>query len=89
MASYLDRYLGGEHEAVWAELLAQGERVRAEPLASDALAVAREMMGRVRTNLELHIPRLAAINYQPFAVTSRRIAHWLLPCPSIVRSPTW
>src|SRR5439155_15875908 len=64
MASYLERYRAGEHEAVWAELLAEGERVRAEPLSSDALAVARETMGRVRHNLELLVERLRALGYE-------------------------
>jgi hypothetical protein len=44
--SYLERYLTGEHEQVWAELVALGAAVRDEPLYSDALAVARETMRR-------------------------------------------
>lgn len=63
MASFLSRYLDGEHEQVWAELLALGEQVREEPLYSDALAVAHETMRRVRYNIELLIPRLKAIGY--------------------------
>lgn len=64
MASFLSRYLDGEHGQVWAELLALGEYVREEPLYSDALAVARETMNRVRYNIELLIPRLKDIGYE-------------------------
>jgi len=63
MASFLSRYQQGEHEQVWAELLALGGQVREEPLYSDALAVARDTMRRVRYNIELLIPRLEAIGY--------------------------
>jgi hypothetical protein len=62
--TYLERYLSGEFEQVWAELEALGEAVRDEPLYSDALAVARETMRRVRQNLEMLIPRLVAGGYQ-------------------------
>src|SRR5262245_2042430 len=62
--SYLDRYLAGEYEQVWAELVALDGVVREEPIYSDALAVARETMRRVRWNIETLIPRLIAIGYQ-------------------------
>lgn len=62
--TYLERYLAGEHKQVWDELTALGAAVRAEPLYSDALAVARETMRRVRQNLELLVPRLVAVGYQ-------------------------
>lgn len=62
--TYVERYLAGEYEPVWAELQALGEAIREEPLYSDALAVARETMWRVRENLETLIPRLVAIGYQ-------------------------
>lgn len=64
MASFLSRYQAGEHVQVWAELQALGEQVREEPLYSDALAVARETMRRVRYNIELLIPRLTELGYQ-------------------------
>lgn len=60
---YLERYLAGEHQLVWAELQALGAAVREEPLYSDALAVARETMRRARANIELLIPRLRAAGY--------------------------
>jgi hypothetical protein len=62
-ATYLERYLAGAHKPVWAELVALGERVYEEPLYADAWAVARETMRRVRTNLDLLIPRLRAAGY--------------------------
>jgi len=62
--SYLERYLAGEYEQVWAELEALGEAVREEPLHGDALAVARSTMRRVRENLEVLIPRLVKAGYQ-------------------------
>jgi hypothetical protein len=63
MPTYLERYLQGEHEQVWAELQAMGERVPDEPVYSDAVAVARETMRRVRSNVELLIPRLETLGY--------------------------
>lgn len=63
---YLARYNAGEYEQVWAELGALGAAVRAEPVYSDALAVARETMWRVRENLTAlrtprgHVYRLSA-----------------------------
>jgi hypothetical protein len=63
MATYLERYLAGEYEPVWAELQTLGAAVREDPLYSDALAVARETMQRVRHNLELLTTRLQTIGY--------------------------
>ena len=63
MPTYLERYQNGECEQVWAELTALGEQVRQEPLLSDALAVARETMLRVRKNAERIISRLQRIKY--------------------------
>jgi hypothetical protein len=64
MASYLDRYLAGEHARVWQELLDLGEGVRAEPMYADAQAVARETMRRVRSNLETLVERLQGLGYR-------------------------
>jgi len=64
MPTYLDRYLAGEHERVWAELVALGPAVRDESIYTDARAVAHETMRRVRYNIETFIPRLVAIGYQ-------------------------
>ncbi|MGG5817753.1 hypothetical protein [Falsiroseomonas sp. HW251] len=57
------RYEAGEHEAVWAEMVACGPRIREAPFAAPAEAVARETMRRVRRNIEILLPRLAAAGY--------------------------
>lgn len=64
MGQYLERYLTGECQPVWDELLAQGAAIRQEPLESLAWAVAQETMRRVRHNIELLIPRLRALGYR-------------------------
>lgn len=63
VTSYLQRYLTGEHEAVWSDLRELGGHVRAESVYQDANAVARETMRRVRQNIELLIPRLLNLGY--------------------------
>lgn len=63
MTSFLERYLQGECEPVWDELVALGEEVQIEPLHADALAVARETMRRARSNIEALIPRLQKLGY--------------------------
>jgi hypothetical protein len=60
---YLSRYLAGEREAVWAELVALGSRVREEPFLTDATAVARETMRRAAENLRTIRRRLAELGY--------------------------
>jgi len=60
---YLERYLAGERERVWDELVALCAAVREEPVYADALAVARETMRRVRANIETLIPRLQQTGY--------------------------
>jgi hypothetical protein len=62
-ATSLERYLDGEDEQVWTELEALGAAVRAEPLYSDALTVARETMRRVRHTIETPIPQLESLGY--------------------------
>ena len=60
---HLDRYLAGEHEAVWKDLVALGEGVRSKAHAADALAVAYETMHRVEQNVCVLTDRLKAIGY--------------------------
>lgn len=60
---HLDRYLAGEHEAVWKELVALGEAVRTGEHAADALAVAYETMRRVEQNVRILSERLKALGY--------------------------
>jgi hypothetical protein len=54
----------GEQEAVWAELIALGKRVREEPILSQAEAVARETMQHARRNVETLTNRLRLMGYQ-------------------------
>jgi hypothetical protein len=76
MRSFLERYKQGEHTVVWDELLALGEAVREEPLYDDALSVARETMRRVRSNIELLIPRLRTAGYDFGYAWLEAITEW-------------
>lgn len=60
---YLSRYLRGEYEAVWSELIEMGPAVRDSSVFSDALAVARETMGRVAANVDEISSRLLQFGY--------------------------
>lgn len=64
MQTFLERYTNGEYEAVWKELLAFGNKIREEPLYSEAVAVAHETMTRVRHNIELLVERFYTLGYQ-------------------------
>ncbi len=64
MPTYLERYLAGEREEVWAELSARGPAIRAEPLFAEAQAVARETMTRARANVALLVQRLTSLGYR-------------------------
>jgi hypothetical protein len=61
---FFDRYTAGEHEKVWTELVLLGPRVRYDPHAADALAVAYETMRRVDANVKTLVERLQGIGYQ-------------------------
>ena len=62
--NYFERYTNGEEEAVWAELLALGPKVRDTPYLPQAMAVCREMTRRSRLNLRLLINRLSELDHQ-------------------------
>ena len=64
MATFLARYIAGEYEQVWADLVEMGPNVRHPLVLPDALDVARETMQRARTNILTLIPRLKAMGYQ-------------------------
>ncbi len=64
MTSYLERYRNGEYQSVWAELGALGDAVRQPPFFAEALAVARETMGRVRQNIETLHQRLLDLDFR-------------------------
>jgi hypothetical protein len=59
-----DRYMAGEHEQVWKELVDLAADVRQNPVAADALAVAYETMARVHENVRLLVERLNALGYR-------------------------
>jgi hypothetical protein len=59
-----DRYMTGEHTAVWKELVARGVEVRHDPLAADALAVAYETMRRVHENVRAVVSGLVSLGYE-------------------------
>src|SRR5262249_25055979 len=69
--SYIERYRAGDHEAVWSELTALGPAVRQEPVYTEARAVARETMRRVRANVETGTDPLRQTGYR-FGQLSRR-----------------
>lgn len=62
--TYLERYLAGDREAVWDELIGLGEQVRSRPLLDAAGAVARETVRRAKHNIELIHRRLLALGYE-------------------------
>ncbi|GAA6616255.1 hypothetical protein [Scytonema sp. NUACC26] len=61
--TFFSRYLAGDRQSVWSELQALGEII--EPsLRADALAVAREIMRRVKLNLEIIVHRLKKLGFE-------------------------
>lgn len=77
---YLERYLAGEHDAVWNELRALGVTA-ADPAVTDAVrAVAEETMRRVRKNVEMLIKALRKAKV-PFKPASKSL---IAPKPKIV-----
>ena len=61
---HFDRYLAGEHEQVWKDLVALGAEARSEAHAADALAVAYETMHRVDRNVRILVERLDRLGYR-------------------------
>lgn len=61
---FLDRYLAGDHESVWSELIALGPEALSDKHAADALAVAYETMHRVNANVATIADRLKHMNYR-------------------------
>lgn len=61
---YLERYIAGDRDAVWDELIGLGEQVRVWPVLDDALAVARETVRRARHNVERIYRKLVDLGYQ-------------------------
>jgi hypothetical protein len=82
MHTYLERYLEGDREGVWAELVGLGPAVRDAQVCADAQAVAVEMMHRARHNVEILIGRLKELRYR-FANPE---GPWTPPGPWIVKA---
>ena len=61
---FLDRYLAGDHERVWADLTALGAGALEPDHAADALAVAYETVHRVGQNVATLAERLKAMDYR-------------------------
>lgn len=61
---FYDRYMVGDCEGVWKELIGLKAVARAEPYAADALAVAYETMRRVRENVQTLVGRLHGLGYR-------------------------
>jgi hypothetical protein len=78
MTTYLQRYQQGEHEAVWADLVALGPAIRDEPVYTEALAVAHAMMTRARHNVVLLTERLQRSGFQFMAPPA-----WTPPTPEV------
>jgi hypothetical protein len=64
MASYLERYLAGEHETVWSDLVALGTGALQPPVLDDVVAVAQETMRRATANVRILADRLKQMGYQ-------------------------
>lgn len=61
---FYERYLAGDRQNVWKDLIGLKRAVRTDPYAADALAVANETMRRVRENVLILIGRLQEIGYR-------------------------
>jgi hypothetical protein len=64
MSTLYDRYLEGFYQQVYDALQAEQDQVFVEQNYENALPVSREIMKRVRYNIELLIPRLHDLGYQ-------------------------
>ncbi|MEV0156289.1 hypothetical protein AB0H57_21525 [Micromonospora sp. NPDC050686] len=61
---FLERYLRGKHEQVWADLRGLVPEVRDDAHLADARSVAEETMRRVRNNVEVLRTRLEKAGYR-------------------------
>ena len=64
MSRWIERYIAGAHEHVWAEMTSMGDKLREEPYWSEAIEVARETMRRARTNVERLIELLPTTGFE-------------------------
>jgi hypothetical protein len=63
MSHFYERYQQGFYQEVYDDLLAMQEQVFEETTYQDAVLVARAIMQRVRSNIEVLIPRVKSLNY--------------------------
>lgn len=61
---WLDRYLSGDPRSVWDELVQLGPKVRESGMYQEAEAVARQVMVRVRENIERLVECLTDYGYR-------------------------
>jgi len=61
---HFERYLAGDHEQVWRDLVALGAGARSDAHLADALAVAYETMRRVEQNVRMLAERLTGLGYR-------------------------
>jgi len=64
MSSWVERYVNGEYESVWAEVLALGPRASDPAFAADVDALARETMRRALRNVEALKSLLPSIGWR-------------------------
>lgn len=64
MRNWVERYIAGETETVWAEMMAFGPAIRMAEVYGEAMNVARETMRRVKVNAVTVRERLRDIGYK-------------------------
>ena len=94
MSELFDRYQKGFYQEIYDELLLMQAQVFEEPVYEDAQMVAREIMKRVRYNLELIISRLHRMGYEFgkgsfFDDESPEIKASIAQEVPIFKAPTW
>jgi hypothetical protein len=83
MTSFTDRYLAGQHVAVWTEIIGLGDGLRSDTdTLQDAEAVGRETTQRARRNVERLIEELPKLGYvfEP----GEGLAVYASPSPDVV-----
>lgn len=63
-SEFVERYLSGECEAVWAELTSLGNLRRDDEMWDVATTIAQETMRRVRTNIRMLAERLVHLGFR-------------------------
>jgi hypothetical protein len=64
MGAFLERYIAGDHDGVWADMRALGSVKMDDPQWPDIWSVVIEAMRRTRSNVETLIERLRHADYQ-------------------------